>query len=88
MPNSKSAAKRLVTSKKCQMQNRVRKSRAKTAEKQFLGDLEQGDLEAAKTSLANCYSALDKAAKVGTIAQNKANRKKGRLSAKLAATAK
>jgi len=85
MPNTKSAAKRLRSSEEKRMRNRVDTSRIKTAEKRFLKSLEAGDLETAKANLATCFSTLDKAAKGSAITRNKADRKKGRLSAKLSA---
>lgn len=88
MPNSKSASKHLLTSAKRQLQNRVRKSRVKTSEKKFLSAVESGDQATAKAALADCFSSLDKAAKTNVIAQNKADRKKSRLAARLAAVGK
>ena len=113
MPNIASAAKRLRQNVKRQMFNRMRKSRVKTAEanyvfivgKQndeaavadFLGKFFPAEVKAAteagKTlggkeavalALSKCFSELDKAAKVGVIHKNKADRKKSRLTAKMA----
>jgi len=70
------------------MQNRIRKSRVKNAEKRFFASLENGNMDAAKTDLSCCFSALDKAAKKNVISKNKADRKKARLSVKLAAAGK
>ncbi len=83
MPNRKSAAKSLRGSVKRQLRNRINKSQAKTAEKKFLACVETGDAPAATEALKACFSTLDKAAKKGTITKNKANRKKGRLNARL-----
>ncbi|MDT8389474.1 MAG: 30S ribosomal protein S20 [Lentisphaeria bacterium] len=88
MPSSKSASKHLLTSAKRQMQNRIRKSRVKTAEKKFLAAVDGGDQSAAKTALSDCFSVLDKAAKKNVITKNKADRKKSRLAARLAAVGK
>jgi small subunit ribosomal protein S20 len=79
MPTSKSAMKRLITDSKKQLRNRARKSTLKTLEKKFRKAVESADKEQAADTLKNCFSKLDKAAKVGTIHKNKANNKKAQL---------
>jgi small subunit ribosomal protein S20 len=84
MANSKSAAKRLRQSIKRRSFNRMRKSRVKTSETTLNEKIKAGDKEAVTQFLSKCYSELDKAAKVGTIHINKANRKKQRLAMRVA----
>ncbi len=83
MPNIKSAKKRLLTSAKANLRNRVRKSRVKTFERQFAEKLAAKDLDGARETFKMLCASLDKAAKVGSIHQNKANRRKSRLLAAL-----
>lgn len=84
MAHSKSAAKRLRQSITHRMFNRMRKSRVKTSENSLNEKIKAGDKAAVAELLAKCYSELDKAAKVGTIHINKANRKKQRLALRAA----
>jgi small subunit ribosomal protein S20 len=88
MPNTKSAAKRLITNEKRALRNRVRKSRVKTAKKKFLEALGSNDLAAAEAALSVCFATLDKAAKRGAVSKNKVARDKSRLSLKLSALRK
>ena len=85
MPTTKSAAKRLRSSVKRKLRNQVRTSINRTMEKKFLALVEEKNIDGAKAALADCFSALDRAAKEGTIHTNKADRKKARLTAKLTA---
>ena len=85
MPNTKSAAKHLRSNPKRQLRNQIRESIIRTSEKSFLAKIEANDLEGAKAALKTCFSTLDKAAKLGTIHSNRADRKKGRLQARLTA---
>ncbi|MFA4944637.1 MAG: 30S ribosomal protein S20 [Lentisphaeria bacterium] len=85
MPTTRSAAKRLRSSAKRHLRNRVRKSICRTEEKKFLALVAGGDAAGAKAALGECFSAYDRAAKGGTIHKNKADRKKARLTAKLQA---
>lgn len=84
MAHSKSAAKRLRQSFKRRMFNRMRKSRIRTSENTLNEKIKAGDKAAVNEQLAKCYSELDKAAKVGAIHINKANRKKQRLAQRAA----
>ena len=77
MPNIKSAIKRVKVSKKKNLRNRMVKSGVKTAVKKFQADSTQEQLN-------NAFAALDKAVAKGVIHKNTANRKKARLSKKLA----
>ena len=83
MPNIKSAAKRLKQNAKCRLVNRMRKSRVKTSEAHLNDFIKAGDKDAAQKQLSKCFSELDKAAKKGTIHQNKADSKKQRLNARV-----
>ena len=78
MPNIKSAMKRVKVSKKKNLRNRMIKSGVKTAVKKY-----EADVNAEK--LSGAFAALDKAVSKGVIHKNVANRKKARLSKKLAA---
>lgn len=85
MPTTKSAAKRLRQSVKLRLRNRSRKSLIKTTEKKFLEKVDAKDVAGATAALTQCFSEFDRAAKLGAIHRNKADRKKQRLAAKLAA---
>lgn len=85
MPNTKSAKKRLKSSLFKRRNNRIRKSRIKTSETRFEACVVSGDKEAAGGALSRCFSELDRAAKKGAIHKRKADRKKERLAARLAA---
>jgi len=84
MPTTNSAKKRLRSSLKRRAQNRASKSRIKTSEAHLNELLEAGQREQATAALTQCFSDLDKAAKKGVIHPNKADRKKGRLAARVA----
>ncbi|MDD8043451.1 MAG: 30S ribosomal protein S20 [Verrucomicrobiota bacterium] len=83
MPNTKSATKRLRSDARKRNQNRIIKSRLHTVERSYLKAVETGNAEAAEELLRKTISLYDKAAKVGTIHGNKADRKKARLGARL-----
>lgn len=68
-----------------QAQNRSIESRLKTLEKRYNAALKTGKKDEASAALQNALSAFDKAAKVGAIHRGTANRKKSRLSVRLAA---
>ncbi len=87
MPNKKSAENRVRNSARRQVINKRVKSILKTREKKFLANVQSGNATDAKTALSAAISALDKAAKKGVIHWAKADRKKSRLSARLAAIA-
>jgi len=84
MPNIKSAAKRLRSDSKKRMVNRMRKSRVYTSESNLLKAISSGEKDNLSQLLSKCFSELDKAAKKGAIHQNKADRKKQRLTARVA----
>ena len=62
-----------------------RKSAIRTWEKKFRTQVEANELETAATSLRKTIACYDKAAKVGVVHQNKADRKKAQLSRVLSA---
>ena len=83
MPNTKSAERRVRANERKRLQNRSVKSRLRKVEKSFTTGLGSDKEESAK-SLKAVHSALDKAVKSGAIHRSTANRRKSRLSAKLA----
>ncbi len=88
MPTTRSAAKRLRSSAKRKLRNQIRRSVVRTTEKKYLVLIEEKNVEGAAAALKKCFSSLDKAAKGQHIHRNKADRKKSRLNAKLAALKK
>ena len=78
MPNLKSAKKRLRQTEGRRLLNSARKTRVRNTRRAFNDALESGDAEVAKTSYAAYCSALDKAAKHGSLAKNNATRSKTR----------
>jgi small subunit ribosomal protein S20 len=85
MPNTKSAERRMRNSERKQTQNHRTKSRLKTLEKNFLATIKAGKKDDAATAYREATSGLDKAAKTGVIHKGTADRKKSRLSHRLAA---
>ncbi|MFP4014763.1 MAG: 30S ribosomal protein S20 [Chitinispirillaceae bacterium] len=76
MQRHKSVEKRVRTSKKANLKNRMNRSRMKTAVRKVV---EAKDKESASTALKNAVSILDKSVKIGLIHQNKASNQKSRL---------
>ena len=66
-------------------QNTAIKSRLKTLERNFLETVKAGKKDEATKALRDAASGFDKAAKSGVIHTGMANRKKSRLSTRLAA---
>ena len=85
MPNTKSAERRMRNSARKQTRNSTVKSRLKTLEKNFLATVKGGKKEDAEQAYRDASSGLDKAAKTGVIHRGTADRKKSRLSVRLAA---
>ena len=83
MPNTKSAESRARNSVRRHDINNRAKSRLKTLEKSYLELLQAGKKEEAATALKAVSSALDKAAKTGSVHARKASRKKSRLTVTL-----
>ncbi|MBI4202889.1 MAG: 30S ribosomal protein S20 [Chloroflexi bacterium] len=83
MPSQKS----LRVSQRKAMQNRPRRTAARTAVTATRKAIVEGDGEAAKAAYNRAASALDRAAKAGVIHPNNASRRKSRLAKQLHSTA-
>ena len=79
MPNIKSAIKRVNTSKTKTLENTMIKSEYKTAVKNFLQTVEEGDKDKALVQYKVALKAVEKAAKKGVIKDNTCSRKKSAL---------
>lgn len=84
MPNTKSAERRMRNSARKQLRNRSVKSRLKSLEKHYTAALKSGKKDEARAALQQTISAFDKAVKAGAIHRATANRKKSRLTHRLA----
>lgn len=90
MANNKSAKKRILISKRNNLQNRFYKSSVKTLTKKFLKNLEtykdsqsNHDKEQVRIVLNSIYSLIDKGSKKNVYHKNTAARKKAKLAALL-----
>ena len=90
MANNKSAKKRILISKRNNLQNRFYKSSVRTLTKKFLKDLETykssqstTDKEKVQIVLNSIYSLIDKGYKKNVYHKNTAARKKAKLAALL-----
>ena len=90
MANNKSAKKRIIITKRNNLQNRFYKSSVKTLTKRFLKDLEiykgssnKTDKEKLQIGLNSLYSLIDKGSKKNVYHKNTAARKKAKLAALL-----
>jgi small subunit ribosomal protein S20 len=79
LAKTKSAKKRIRSSERRRMRNRVFRSRARTFIKKTKKLIEEGRLEEAKEMARLAISALDKAAEKGIIHKRNAARRKSRL---------
>ncbi|MCD6553184.1 MAG: 30S ribosomal protein S20 [Chloroflexi bacterium] len=79
MANTKSAIKRIRSSRRKQERNRVFRSRARTFVKKARRLIEEGQFDEAEEVVRQAISALDKAAEKGIIHKNNAARRKSRL---------
>ena len=79
MPNTKSAERRVRNSARKRDHNRAIKSRLKKVKDSFIELLAAGNKAEAAVALPKVSSALDKAAKSGTIHKATARRKRSRL---------
>ena len=84
MPNTKSAERRMRNSARKRLHNRSIKSRLHTLEKNYLSLVGAGKKEDAAKALRDVASAFDKAAKTGVVHKSTADRKKSRLTVRLA----
>lgn len=90
MANNKSAKKRILISKRNNLQNRFYKSSVRTLTKKFLKDLDtykvtqsNSDKEKLQIVLNSIYSLIDKGSKKNVYHKNTAARKKAKLAALL-----
>lgn len=83
MPNTKSAKRRMRNSVRKQLQNRSTKSRLGTLEKKYSDLVAAGKKPEATVAFGDISSALDKAAKTGTVHRSTASRRKSRLALRL-----
>jgi len=88
MPNTKSAERRMRSSKRKNLHNTGVKAKLRRLEKEFRAAVVAGKKEEAIKLLPGVHSAYDKAVKVGTIGRPTANRKKSRLALSLKVEAK
>ncbi len=79
MPNTKSAERRMRNSARKQAHNRSAHTRLHSLEKKYAQLLGAGKKDDASKALQGVISALDKAAKNGTVPKTRASRKKSRL---------
>lgn len=80
MPLTESAKKAFRQSQKRRKQNQLARNKIKKLEKTIESLLVQKKTSEAKSLLPQIARALDKAAKIGVIKNNKASRKKSRIS--------
>ena len=79
MAHTKSAIKRLRTSKQANLCNRMRLSELKTLEKKLRAAVDAKDAAVAAELGKTYCSRIDKAAKVGTVHANRAANKKSQV---------
>jgi small subunit ribosomal protein S20 len=85
LANTASAKKRIRSSAKRRVRNRVARSSARTFVKKTRTFIARGELNEAEESLRQAASTLDRAARKGILHPRNAARRKGRLMAALAA---
>jgi small subunit ribosomal protein S20 len=83
MSNTKSAERRMRNSARKQTQNRSINTRLHSLEKKYVQLLGAGKKDEAAKAFQVVSSALDKAAKTGTVHKSRASRKKSRLALRL-----
>ncbi|HEY4498325.1 MAG TPA: 30S ribosomal protein S20 [Candidatus Paceibacterota bacterium] len=83
MPNTKSAKKALRQNLTRRIRNLARRKQIKATAKEYKKVLSGGNAEEASQKLTLVYKALDKAAKTGAIAKNKASRLKAKAARSL-----
>ena len=84
MANIKSAIKRNKQNERRRLRNSIFRGRARTFVKDAKLNLDEGNLEEARSITMQAISALDKAAEKGSLHRNNASRRKGRLMHRLA----
>ena len=85
MANHKSALKRIRTSERKRIRNRLLIGRARTEIKKAHMEIAGNNLEAARAATLEAIRTLDKAANKGILHPNNAARRKSRLMKRLAA---
>lgn len=80
MPNIKSQKKRVLTNNKANEANRAKRSRVRTAIKEFNATLAAGDIAKAEELFRETESLINRAKSDGIYSQNNASRKISRLS--------
>ena len=83
MAHSRSAKKRIRQNAKRRARNRWRKSKLRSAIKDYRQSILHGGVEEAQTKLNGLYKMLDQVASKGTIHRNAASRYKSRLADRL-----
>ncbi len=84
MANHKSALKRIRSSEKKRLRNRVVRSRTRTELKKARATIDGGDLNSAAQATREAIRQLDKAVTKGVLHRNNAARRKSRLMKRLA----
>ncbi len=79
MANHRSALKRIRSSERKRLRNRIIRGRARTYVKNARRAIEANALNEASKAIRQAVSALDKAAEKGVIHRNNAARRKSRL---------
>jgi small subunit ribosomal protein S20 len=79
LANTKSAIKRLRSSERRRLHNRVFRGQARTAVRKARILMDKGNIEEAREAVQVATRALDKAAAKGIIHKNNAARRKSRL---------
>ena len=85
MANTKSAKKRIRSTERKTLNNKIRKSKVRTAVRKAREALDAGEASEARVAVLAAASQLDKAALKGVLHSNNASRRKGRLMHRLAA---
>ncbi|SNX55225.1 30S ribosomal protein S20 [Thermoanaerobacterium sp. RBIITD] len=83
MANIKSAKKRILVTKRRTLENKIVKSKVRTAISKFEKSLADGNIDNTKAALKAAIKELDKAYSKGTLHRNTVARKKSKLYAKL-----
>ena len=87
MAHTKSAKKKIHQYRNNQLRNSAAKSLIKSTGRKLVKSVEVKEEAGIKSAYAELCSALDKAAKKGSITKQTANRRKSRAAARLRATA-
>lgn len=80
MPNIKSQKKRVITNNKANEANRAKRSRVRSAIKEFNLAVENNEIAKAEELLKEAISLINRAKSDGIYSQNNASRKISRLS--------